>query len=269
MILLLDCGNTLAKFAWLSNNERTPAKALEYKDLNDLASHIKHQPSQIFGTYVTSQTNKDKLEKACLNTWNINISWCDANHGRELLHSNYANSLGADRWLAALGLWHQIKDEPSWLAGEPYILVSFGTATTIDTIHLKTTADNTKRACFLGGLILPGAEMMRSSLATGTASLPLAHGKPADFPLDTLTAINSGVIAAQSGAILRQWQKARLLMPGSHPRIFVCGGAWPTIANDIIAELSYVHNIMGLPEQAGKWLDNPVLDGLALLASQS
>ena len=59
MILLLDCGNTLAKFAWLKNDTRSPAKALAYKELDELTEHIKHTPKQVFGANVASQGTKN------------------------------------------------------------------------------------------------------------------------------------------------------------------------------------------------------------------
>lgn len=269
MILLLDCGNTLTKFAWLKDNTRSLAKVFSYNELDNLTAQLKHYPTKVFATNVASPEIKTKLELACTNTWGLSIKWCNYQDGRNFLHSNYANSLGSDRWLAALGLWQQINQDHEWLSGQPYILASFGTATTVDTLWLETQQDGSKQAKFIGGLILPGLEMMRTSLAQGTARLPRAHGKPDDFPLDTHTAINSGVIAAQSGAVSRQWQKAIALKQNPNPKIYVCGGAWQIIGEDIQAELNFSNKIAGLADPVCNYLDNPVLDGLALIASKN
>jgi type III pantothenate kinase len=73
-----------------------------------------------------------------------------------------------------------------------------GTATTIDVL----TADG----CFRGGLILPGFDMMRRSLAAGTAGLPLAEGRYAAEPRCTADAIHSGCAHAQAGAVERMFR---------------------------------------------------------------
>lgn len=264
MILLLDCGNTLIKFAWYQNNSRGPASALPYGSLTNLADHIKQQPTAIFGTNVASNEIKSNLESVSKNNWNLPIKWCDYKQGRSLLHSNYTETLGADRWLAALGLWQQIKQDNEWLNGQPYLLASFGTATTIDTIWLDPKINSATQARYMGGLILPGLELMRTSLAQGTAALPWASAKPDSFPLDTHTAIYSGIIAAQSGAILRQWQNAKHMAANLAPKVYVCGGAWPTISSDIQAELSLRLQAKFICTK----LENPVLDGLALIAAE-
>lgn len=265
MNLLLDCGNTMAKFAWCENGLRQPAKALSYKQLNELKQHLQYTPTKIFGAIVASTATKLALEQACMHAWGLKINWCDTSIGTHLIHSNYAHTLGADRWFGMLGLLNAIKQQSHWQAGYPYILASFGTATTIDTIRLQNLADGSKQACFLGGLILPGAQLMLQSLAQGTAQLPLAHGHIADFPQDTDTAINSGVAAAQSGALLRQWKRASLLGPQLHPQIYVCGGAWPAISTHVLQELAHAQAAIGFPDQPSKWLESPVLDGLALV----
>lgn len=268
MILLLDCGNTLVKFAWLQNEKRSPAQALPYEKLDDFSIHLNNKPKLVLGTSVTSQEIKSKLEQKCLRTWGLSIHWCSYDNTQKYLNSDYAHGLGSDRWLAVLGLWHQVKSHQNWLNGQPYILASFGTATTVDTIFLEHMNDGTKQARFMGGLILPGADMMRKSLAQGTAELPLAQGNTADFPLDTNSAINSGVIAAQSGAVLRQLQKAMKLGSQIQPQLYVCGGAWPKLSKYVLAELNNANNIKGLHTLSAKQIDNPVLDGLALIASQ-
>ncbi len=70
-----------------------------------------------------------------------------------------------------------------------------GTATTIDFLDAN--------GVFRGGLILPGLALMRHSLASGTAGLPLAQGTHHPLPLDTDDAIVSGALEATAGAIER------------------------------------------------------------------
>jgi type III pantothenate kinase len=107
--------------------------------------------------------------------------------------------LGTDRWLAMIGA-HRL------LPGRALLVCGFGTATTIDL--MVPSAGDAGLSVFVGGLILPGVETMRTSLSSGTARLPLAVGHPADFGVHTDDAITGGIVAAQAGAVERAIRKA-------------------------------------------------------------
>jgi type III pantothenate kinase len=153
--------------------------------------------------------------------------------------------LGADRWVAMIGLTHHC---PS--PHPPLVLANFGTATTIDTL----SADNE----FKGGLILPGITMMRNALAQGTAQLPNTVGMLDDFPTNTASAITSGIAAAQVGALVRQIGLVRTTL-GAEPKVFISGGARSTVAKEIERTLARVGAVHELP--------HVVLDGLGVLAN--
>jgi type III pantothenate kinase len=97
--------------------------------------------------------------------------------------------LGADRWAALIGARSQV-------AGA-CLVVCAGTATTVDRLDANGE--------FRGGLILPGFDLMRASLANNTAQLPLAEGMFCTTPRNTMDAIVSGCIHAQAGAIERMF----------------------------------------------------------------
>lgn len=103
----------------------------------------------------------------------------------------HPGQLGVDRWCALIGARS--------LSRTAAIVVMAGTATTIDTLD----ADGN----FLGGLILPGGDLMRRSLAADTAALSFADGSHADYPRCTDDAIVTGCIEAQVGAIERAWNR--------------------------------------------------------------
>ncbi|MDR3324062.1 MAG: type III pantothenate kinase [Zoogloeaceae bacterium] len=117
--------------------------------------------------------------------------------------------LGADRWCALLGA--------RALESRPCLVVNAGTATTIDSLDAQ--------GYFMGGMILPGVNMMKSVLSYGTAQLPRVDAHlHAEFPQETRTAIATGCLEAQAGAIERAF--ARL------PDAACCvlsGGAAPLI----------------------------------------
>lgn len=103
----------------------------------------------------------------------------------------FPEKLGVDRWCALIGARS--------LCHSPTLVVMAGTATTVDTL----AADGR----FLGGLILPGVQLMRESLARGTAGLAIAAGEYHAYPQCTEDAIHAGVIEAQAGAIERAWAR--------------------------------------------------------------
>lgn len=99
------------------------------------------------------------------------------------------SQLGADRWAALVGARS--------ITSQACIVVCAGTATTVDVLD----ADGV----FQGGVILPGFDLMRASLASNTAQLPLAEGKFEPRPRNTVDAIVSGCLQAQAGAIERMF----------------------------------------------------------------
>jgi type III pantothenate kinase len=120
--------------------------------------------------------------------------------------------------------------------------VNAGTATTIDML----AADGD----FLGGAILPGAELMRFVLHEHTGRLPLEEGMFRDMPRNTVDAIETGCRHAQAGAIERMYRTFREL-DGS-PLCIVSGGAGRSIVDELTMPRRYVQNL--------------VLDGLARIA---
>src|SRR5690606_39666042 len=112
------------------------------------------------------------------------------------------------------------------------------TATRVAPRAGQAQPDGTRRPAFTGGLILPGAALLARSLSQGTAGLPLARGKPADFPADTDTAIASGIAAAQAGALLRQWRLAADAHPRTSPPLFVNGRHRPRVQAGLQSALS-------------------------------
>lgn len=116
-----------------------------------------------------------------------------------VLMNRYANpqQLGADRWISAIGL----AASASIPLGETHMIVSAGTATTIDLIRASGVEQQPSYE-FLGGWIFPGVELMAASLRQGTRDLQLTIDGPcvtaADIPNDTRAAIGQGIGLAQT-----------------------------------------------------------------------
>lgn len=267
--LLLDMGNTRLKLGWIINgccqreaNFLTLAYT-EIADLPDLLAQQPIRPAAALGVNVAGAHKGQQLTTLLEQHYHFAVSWVSSQPEAAGVSNTYLDpaQLGTDRWLAMIGLSRQPNPQ-----AQPMMLASFGTATTIDTLHPGSTqkGDSTPWT-FAGGLILPGLALMRSSLAKGTANLPSTQGQSVAFPLSTAQAINTGIAAAQAGAVYRQWQMAWVHF-GLPVRLFCTGGAWPELASEVQAVLAAAHAAHDLPACPVQWLEAPVLDGLAQLA---
>jgi len=135
--------------------------------------------------------------------------------------------LGCDRWAALIGA-HR-------LCGGPAVVVDAGTALTADAL----TGDGV----FVGGIIVPGADLMRKALAEHTAALKLQPGKFSFFPNTTGDAIMSGAINSLAGAIERM---ARFLEEAGQPQpvCVLSGGGAALIEPYLNLEVKVVDNLV-------------------------
>ncbi len=266
MMLLIDAGNTRIKLGWLdpqSGRREATVFVMPLSDLSQLPTWLEglgHKPIAALGVNVAGAAVSQRINDFLKNRYAFEISWIVSQAEAAGVRNNYdaPSQLGADRWLSMIGLAQHTDDAA--------ILASFGTATTIDTLGPKAFVPNKSvNRLFHGGLIFPGPELMRSSLAAGTANLPKANGTTTAYPTHTHQAISSGIAAAQSGALIRQWREG-LEMFGSPPLVFSTGGGWEVVESEAQRLLNRAQTDLGLPTQAIQWLSTPVLDGLAQLA---
>lgn len=157
------------------------------------------------------------------------------------VRNGYSNpsQLGSDRWAALIAAWRLVQRE--------CLVVNSGTATTIDALNAQGE--------FVGGLIMPGVELMQHSLVAATGQLKQAHGEYVRFPLNSADALFSGAIQASCGAIERQYN---LLGDDSAP-VILSGGA----ARVLQPRLDQKR--FGAPPRI---VDNLVLQGLLLMVQE-
>jgi len=210
MILLIDAGNSRIKWglwqagAWRARGAFTGA-AIEDPDLRDRCLDEWQSAGWIGVSCVAGETVRRVLQ-TWLNRLPAPQHWLVAEATCGGLRNGYRDpgTLGTDRWANLLAC--------HGLGLAPCVVASVGTATTVDGL----AADGH----FLGGLILPGPRLMWQALHAGTArvisrtedrefdpsqSLP---GTVSDFPIATVDAVLSGIVAASVGAIADQ--RARL-----------------------------------------------------------
>lgn len=146
--------------------------------------------------------------------------------------------LGSDRWAALIGAWHLFRGS--------CVVANVGTTMTVDAL--------TSEGLFVGGLIVPGIELMRAALARNTAQLTMEKGRFTYFPDRTADAIMSGAINALAGAVERM---ARFMTETGEGDVLVVlsGGGAEMLAPQLNARNEVV--------------DNLVLEGLARIALES
>ena len=241
-VLALDAGNTRIKWgvhtgdAWRATGSVPTLQAATLADaLRDALPADRAIASNVAGEKVEAS-----LQAAC-RAGGVALTVIHAERETLGVANGYRDpsQLGPDRWAALVAAHH---------AGIPghKLVVNAGTALTIDAL----TADGR----FLGGLIVPGPALMRSSLDRGTARLRMTEGTLADFPASTPDAITSGAIQACAGAVERL--ASRMAAHGCAPdRIILSGGAAAEIAASLPIE-PILHETL-------------VLDGLALIARRT
>lgn len=270
-VLLIDAGNTRVKFAYyeaLSCSASGPLLEAqkfilthdEIELLSKRLAQFKKKPQLVIGVNVAGSLMAAKISEQIYIHCGTEIyeqHWLSSQPQLLHLKNSYADSsqLGADRWLAMLGVSVHKKAH-----NRPAILVSFGTATTVDTVYQQE---------FLGGLIFPGLQLMADSLAQGTAQLPAIKWEksslPMRFPLSTAEALESGMIAAQAAAVLRQWS-AVVERCQLNPVMFYAGGAADYIVPELSRLLAEQIRPHGFDTMELVSFEDPVLAGLLVYA---
>ena len=239
MILLVDAGNTRVKWRVIETGAgagRVAEGVAVHEEMASLSGVFRAHPGlrrlvgcNVAGPEVAGQINELAAAAGLAPEWlTPTARFC----GVRNLYDDPAQ-LGADRWAALIGAR---RVHPGGA-----LVVSAGTATTVDLL----AADG----AFLGGLILPGVDLMQRALATRTAQLPLASGRFSPTPRNTADAIHSGCLQAQAGAVERMFR----LLAGQADALCLLGGG----AADSFAEL------LEIPMRR---IDNLVLVGLAAVA---
>jgi type III pantothenate kinase len=172
------------------------------------------------------------------------VRGCDEQCG---VKSGYADpaQLGADRWAGLIAAWRLYGSEGSegstgsggdtGNAGRACVVVNAGTTITVDALSHE--------GVFLGGVIVPGIDLMRASLERGTAQLKRQPGAFAYFPDNTADAIMSGALNAAAGAIDRM--RDYMAQGGEGEALIVLsGGAAALIEPRLNAKVVLVDNLV-------------------------
>ena len=210
MILCLDAGNTRLTWALFDADLKQQAGgALAYGELDGLElpaaelAVLANVAGPEVGARIEARLRRLDLP---LHRATSLANQCGVSNGYE-----QPAQLGVDRWAALIGARGRNRG--------PSLVVMAGTATTVDLLDAG--------GAFRGGLILPGLDLMRASLARNTAQLGPDAGEYRDLPRNTADAIMSGCLNAQAGAIERQFAR---IAGETHALCLLGGGAAPALA---------------------------------------
>lgn len=228
-MLLLDVGNSRCKWAYVTGGQWTQQGVVELAQLATLQADFARlpSPSRILISNVAGLDVATQLRSLCAH-WSCTPEFVVAQSTQCGVVNGYAQSqqLGSDRWLALIAAWHHVHTA--------CLVVNCGTATTLDAMSAKGE--------FMGGLILPGVQLMRSSLLGNTAQLVQQEGQLCDFPRNTADAIHSGVLRATLAAIEHQYAALAKRHAGAH--CMVSGGAARQVLPHLSMPVAYLENLV-------------------------
>jgi type III pantothenate kinase len=187
MILLVDAGNTRIKWATLGSDGQVPGGACPTIEACALGPAWRAaRPTRAVVACVAGESVRADLA-GLLAELGVEAHWVRAAPAAHGLVNPYhpPEALGVDRYAAMVGASRRF--------GRDCVVVGIGTAMTADML--------TSGGAFLGGCIVPGPELMRESLSTGTAGVGPGAGECQTFPLDTGAAVATGIVLALLGVV--------------------------------------------------------------------
>ncbi|HEY7640245.1 MAG TPA: type III pantothenate kinase [Steroidobacteraceae bacterium] len=249
MLLLIDIGNTRIKWARFERDALGPQSAAIHSDWTAAVfarEVLGSAPpaTRVLVSNVSGARMAEIARTAIQRQWNLEPQFVTSTATAGGVRNAYTEpaKLGVDRWLALIAA-HELERGA-------VCIVSVGTAMTIDGLD----ADGRH----LGGVIVPGPDLMVSSLLQGTSDLAqrAAGGSKADglFADNTLGAIWQGTQHALSALIERSVQALQQEV-GRPVVVLVTGGAAAHIEPALRTSFRSVPDL--------------VLRGLAVLARES
>ena len=189
MKLLIDIGNSRIKWAYLHGNALENPQVITYKDLdqNELIARLllgREAPEQVYIANVGGSDIGSCLAAAISNKWDFTPVFAVVEPEFAGVTHAYRDisQLGVDRWLAMIAAWTRYQS--------PVCVVSCGTAVTVDGVSAA--------GAHLGGLIIPGVNMMQIMLIRETRGIRAEPGANFSraFGRSTAECINSGAVRA-------------------------------------------------------------------------
>lgn len=232
MKLLLDIGNTRIKWAVQTDQGLDEQQAVAHAGLSvaQLGTQVFApcgQVTQVLVSNVAGPAMAEQVRQAARDCWQLEpqfvVATASATAAGRTVRNAYAEpaKLGSDRWLGMLAA-HVLQPDA-------VLVVSVGTAMTLDAL--------TANGQHLGGMIVPGPDLMVSSLMQNTSDIAMRaqQGEQGDafFADNTLGCVYQGSIHATVALI--KAAHARLRTMASPARLILTGGAAPRLQQHLSA----------------------------------
>lgn len=205
MLICLDIGNTSIGLALFSSPKKNKIKRIKKIPTHSIESILGYR--KVFNEFIDSvpiEKGKSEVKDVIISSVVPELNPLVIGALREIgvrrtilvnhrntggfkLEINNKKTIGSDRIANAVGAYYH--------TNKAVVVVDCGTATTVTVVGEK--------AEIKGGAILPGVDLMQKALFTGTAKLPSISPRTPKKALgmDTISAINSGIIYGTAGAI--------------------------------------------------------------------
>ncbi|WP_043752654.1 type III pantothenate kinase [Imhoffiella purpurea] len=234
MMLLLDIGNTNLRWALARSEDAFEVEVARHSGavpLDVLARwEVLDPPSRLIVGNVGGAAVGESVRRVAHAYWGLEPEFVSVRAAWRDLRIAYADPsrLGVDRWLALI--------EAHASVDGAVLIVDAGTAVTYDLI----LGDGRH----LGGSILPGIEMMRSSLLAGT-QIPRIESEPSgrSWATDTGSAIAAGSVQAVAALADRLFEHLAH-EAGAEPSMLLSGGDADRIASAIQAPCEMVPDLV-------------------------
>jgi type III pantothenate kinase len=225
--LLLDIGNTRIKWAAQTAAGLDEQQAIAHADLNaaQLGTQVfapSGQIAQLLVCNVAGAAMAEQVRQAARDCWQIEpifvVSSASVLVSGRMLRNAYTEpaKLGVDRWLAMIGAYA--------MAPTAALVVSVGTAMTLDAFTANAVSGE---GWHLGGMIVPGPDLMMHSLMRNTSDIATRaqQGQHGDrfFADNTLGCVYQGAVHATTALIEAAY--TRLLHTDRDARLLLTGGA--------------------------------------------
>jgi type III pantothenate kinase len=244
MILLVDAGNTRSKWRIVDAGMHSASGVVLSVHVQDLAQAWQtYRFNRAIVSCVAAAEIRDRLAQILATRCDA-VQWLLPEREKYGLINRYTapEQLGADRY-AALIAAQRLK------LGD-CLVVSVGTATTVDMLYQDRE--------FLGGVIIPGPDLMATSLCRETAQIEnrmqFSETNTPDInamPRDTAHAVDLGIALAQAGVVHALCERMAR-MGAAAPKVVLTGGARRKIRDYLQVELIEIEDL--------------VLEGLAWIA---
>jgi type III pantothenate kinase len=187
-LLLVDVGNSRIKWALVQSPEWLADGISSHSELSGLMQAWDRfpRPAKVVACNVAGE-ERGRLLADYWQARDVPLHWMKSPRSGWGVRNLYdrPQQLGGDRWASLVGAWGRARGA--------CLVVSAGTALTMDALN--------ERGEFIGGLIMPGKQLMLRSLAEGTHALDESSGLAREFPRSTADAMTSGIATAMSSAV--------------------------------------------------------------------